>query len=46
MGRKYCIREEDDDRYRMESDVFDNMMLNSYSNRVENVLKRIEYGRK
>ena len=45
MGRKYCIREEDD-RCRMESDVFDNMMLNSYSNRVENVLKRIEYGRK
>lgn len=33
--------EEENDKADEIMDVFDNMMLNSYSNRVENVLKRI-----
>ena len=37
--------EEENDKADEIMDVFDNMMLNSYSNRVENVLKRIEDGR-
>jgi hypothetical protein len=43
---RILMDEEENDKADEIMDVFDNMMLNSYSNRVENVLKRIEDGRK